>query len=165
MRNIRAVLARFAIVAASMVLVTACMTGGPGRASLPPLRVREFQTRTYDTTDTKMIMKVLLNVLQDEGFVIKTSNPEIGLLTARKEQSSAPCFLCRFADAVSLTSWDCSVNVTEFGQQTKVRVNVQVTGQSEAGHIRYVSEIDDPAYFQTFFAKVDKGVYIQKERL
>src|SRR5437870_411717 len=30
------------------------------------LQTREFQTRTYETTDTPMVMKALLNVLQDD---------------------------------------------------------------------------------------------------
>ena len=146
-----------------LTLVMGCVDRGPQHATLPPLRVREFQTRVYDTTDTAMVMKALLNVLQDEGFVIKTANTDLGLITARKEQSSPPCFLPD--TCATLRSWDCSVNVSEFGQQTKVRVNVQLTGQTITGHVLYVSDIDDPAYYRDFFTKVDKGIFIQKEKL
>ncbi|BCB95759.1 hypothetical protein JZK55_06810 [Dissulfurispira thermophila] len=35
------------------------------------LQIREFQTRIYDTNDVKMVMKAMLNVLQDDGFIVK----------------------------------------------------------------------------------------------
>jgi hypothetical protein len=147
----------------SLTLVAGCVPRAPEHAPLPPLQVREFQTRTYETTDTKMVMKALLNVLQDDGFVIKTANTDLGLITARKEQAKPPCFLVE--SCATLESWDCSVNVSEFGKETKVRVNVQLAGQTLTGHVLYSSEIDDPGYFRDFFARVDKGIFIQKEKL
>jgi hypothetical protein len=151
------------VVLLGMVFGAGCIDRGPQRTGLPPLQIREFQTRTYETTDTAMVMKALLNVLQDEGYVIKTANTELGLITARKEESKPPCFL---ADAcATLVSWDCSVNVSAFGTQTKVRVSVQQAGTTLTNHVLYSTEIEDAAYYQNFFAKVDKGVFIQKERL
>jgi hypothetical protein len=146
-----------------LVLLSGCVERGPQHAALPQLQVREFQTRTYETTDTAVVMKAVLNVLQDEGYIIKTANTDLGLITARKEQSKPPCFLVEAC--ATLVSWDCSVNVSAFGAQTKVRVNVQQAGQTLTGHVLYSTEIQDPTYYQDLFAKVDKGVFIQKERL
>ena len=47
----------------------------------------------------------------------------------------------------------------------KVRVNVELTGQTLTGHTLYASQIDDPGYYRDFFARVDKGIFIQKEKL
>src|SRR5690349_12138102 len=65
---------------------------GCAPAPMPPtqrprtqLQTREFQTRAYETTDTKMVMKALLNVLQDEGFIVKNANENLGLIVATKE--------------------------------------------------------------------------------
>ena len=49
------------------------------------LEIREIQTRTYDTSDSKMVLKTMLNVLQDDGFIITEGNVELGLLSATKE--------------------------------------------------------------------------------
>ena len=46
------------------------------------LQIREIQTRSYDTNDTKIVMKVLLNMLQDEGFIVRNADTDLGLLTA-----------------------------------------------------------------------------------
>jgi hypothetical protein len=143
--------------------VAGCIDRGPQRSGLPALQIREFHTRTYDTTDTAMVMKALLNVLQDEGYVIKTANTELGLITARREETKPPCV---FPDTcATLVSWDCSVNVSAFGGQTKVRVSVLQAGTAMTNHVLYSTEVEDATYYQTFFTKVDKGVFIQKERL
>jgi hypothetical protein len=55
---------------------------GPPKSQL---QIRELQTRSYDTRNTKMVMKTMLNVLQDDGFIVKEANTELGLLTATKE--------------------------------------------------------------------------------
>lgn len=151
------------ILLTGLLLVAGCIDRGPQRSGLPALQIREFQTRTYETTDTTMVMKALLNVLQDEGYVIKTANTDLGLITARREETKPPCM---FPDTcASLISWDCTVNVSAFGTQTKVRVSVQQAGTTMTNHVLYTTELDDPTYYQTFFAKVDKGVFIQKEHL
>ena len=151
------------VVVGTLLLVAGCIDRGPQRSGLPPLQIREFQTRTYETTDTAMVMKAVLNALQDEGYVTKTANTDLGLITARREESKPPCV---FPDTcATLVSWDCTVNVSAFGSQTKVRVSVQQAGTTITNHVLYTTEIDDAAYYQSFFAKVDKSVFIQKERL
>jgi len=147
----------------ALALTAGCALGGSRIAMRSQLQVREFQTRTYDSKDTAMVMKAVLNVLQDDGFIIKTSNVSLGEMTASKERSAnywALIFLVRRVE-----SWECSVNVTDFGEQTKVRVNVQTSMKDALGNVLYVHEVDDPIYYRDFFTKVDKGVFIQKEKL
>jgi len=151
-------------IAVSCALSLCCATAPAHKSDQvrTQLQTREFQTRTYETTDTNMIMKALLNVLQDDGFIIKTVNTDLGLITANKDHSNThPGFV---AGPFIPQMWDCSVNVNKFGAQTKVRVNVQVTARNKLNETD-VYELDDPSYYQTFFAKVDKGIFIQKEKL
>ena len=51
------------------------------------LQIREFQTRTYDVDSELMVLKVVANVLQDEGYIITNAEADLGLLTAQKEAS------------------------------------------------------------------------------
>ena len=48
-------------------------------------RMREFQTRSFETSDDRAVLKALVNILQDDGYVIKEANTELGLLSATKE--------------------------------------------------------------------------------
>jgi len=152
-----------------LALAAGCVPRAPDHPPPPPLQVREVQTRTYDTADTGMVMKALVNVLQDDGFVLQNTDADLGVIMASKDKT------VREWHGGFLYSWDvkyawvCSVNITPFGQQTKVRVSVQVReahGPEWTSPPReVVSEVDDPTYYQDFFAKVDKGIYLQKERL
>jgi hypothetical protein len=60
---------------------------------------------------------------------------------------------------------EVSANVTEFGQETRVRVIFQVKTMDNKGGVSKISQIDDAQHYQDFFAKVDKGVFIEKEGL
>lgn len=137
------------------------------------LQIREFQTRTYETNDIKMVMKAMLNVLQDEGFIVKNAVMDLGLLSAEKSvdiESKGEAFFAAFFAGVH-ARWkkasiiECTANVSDFGKQTRVRVNFQVKILDNKGGIVELKQIDDEKYYQEFFSKVDKGIFIQKEKI
>ena len=49
------------------------------------LEKRQFQTRTYDSADKALVMKAMLNVLQDEGFIVYNANPLLGFIYGVKD--------------------------------------------------------------------------------
>ena len=49
------------------------------------LQVREAQSRLYDVSDMKLVMKAVMNTLQDDNFIVQQANVDLGLLTAQKE--------------------------------------------------------------------------------
>ena len=53
-------------------------------ARMPPLEVRAMETRIYDGQDTKLALKAVLNVLQDDGFLVDYGNSELGILHGHK---------------------------------------------------------------------------------
>lgn len=70
----------------TLVLVTACGTPVPPKPPLTQLQVREMQTRSFDMTDDHKVQKAVLNLLQDEGFIVKNAQPNLGLLVAEKQE-------------------------------------------------------------------------------
>ena len=71
-----------------LLTAAAALVGGCRPAVQPPktqLEVREFQTRTFDVADPKLVMKAMLNVLQDDGYVVKNAVVDLGLITASQE--------------------------------------------------------------------------------
>ena len=60
---------------------------------------------------------------------------------------------------------EVSVNVTEYGSRTKVRANFQAKVLDNRGDPVEVYTIDDPRFYQEFFLKVDKGIFLQKQGL
>jgi len=152
--------------------IISCATTGV----TPPktqLQIREFQTRSFETNNVKMIMKAMLNVLQDDGFIVKNANVDLGLITATKEidvESKGEAFLSALLVGKD-ARWkknsiiECSGNISEFGKLARVRVNFQMKVMNNKGEVVDVKQIEDLKYYQEFFSKVDKGIFIEKEKL
>jgi hypothetical protein len=178
-----------------LAVALACATGCASKTAKPAptqLEVREYQTRTFDTADTKLVLKAMFNVLQDDGYVVKNAVVELGLITAAKEIDLAPgqsgggggtwggfgssvifggrggFVLGPSAPAPTFRKTevrDFTGNVSEFGAQTRVRVSFQRKTLDNRGDTVEVEPIDDPAFYQDFFSRMDKSLYLQKEQL
>jgi hypothetical protein len=162
--------------AISIIITSLIIFGCATTPTTPPktqLEIREFQTRDYDTSDVKMVMKSLLNVLQDDNYIVKNANVELGLLSASKEvdveSKGAAVMLTLLAGQNARwrknSTIECSGNVTEMGKVCKVRVNFQIKTLDNKGGVVDVKTIEDPIFYQSFFAKVDKGIFIGKQKL
>jgi hypothetical protein len=160
-----------------ITLILGILSFGCATTSVAPqktqLQTREFQTRTYETKDSKMVMKAMLNVLQDEAYIVKNVNVELGFLNASKEidvESKGEAFWARFLAGQNArwkknSIWDVTTNVTEFGEQCRVRVNFQIKTLDNVGNVVAVQPVQDETVYQDFFSKVGKGIFIQKEKL
>ena len=181
---------------------SACtIINGPRQSPAPKtqLEVREFQTREFDTNDTKLVLKAVLNVLQDDGFVVKNAVIDLGLLTATKElQLSGGTRSSNTANNNNSDAWEeifnqifrtkgraqsqrntttadsrynkfkvieVSINVSEIGKRSRVRANFLAKILDNNGVQAEVYTIDDMKFYQDFFAKVDKGIFLQRQGL
>jgi len=137
------------------------------------LQIRQFQTRTYDVDSEIMVLKAVANVLQDEGYIITNAEADLGLITAQKEASIedgtekffAILFFGANARYKKNSIIESTANVSQFGKQVKVRINFQLKAYDNRGDLITLGQIDDEQFYQDFFAKVDKGIFIQKENI
>jgi len=136
------------------------------------LQVRESQSRLYDVSDIKLVMKAVMNTLQDDNFIVQQANVDLGLLTAQKEldvENPTESFFARaFTDRPeykknSIT--EASANISEFGKQVRVRINFRYKLLNNRGAVMRVNQIDDDRYYQDFFSKVDKSLYLGKQKI
>jgi hypothetical protein len=120
-----------------------------------------------------MVMKAMMNVLQDMGFIIKSGDLDLGLLTAAKDtdvENKASAVLLTLL-AGSEARWtknsiiEATANISDFGEQCRVRANFQFKSFDNRGNVVKIQQIQDEQWYQDFFAKVDKGIFIQKEKL
>lgn len=170
------------VVCLSLVLLTISGCGitevpgmvlGGKKKQATQLEIREMQTRTFDTKDVQTVIKAMLDVLQDDDYIIEQVNVEMGFFNASKE-ANAEDGLEKAWD----TFWwggmatykknsivDCTANVSQFGEQVKVRANFRIKFMNNRGGVEFVGQVDDPKFYQDFFAKVDKGIFIEKEKI
>lgn len=145
------------------------------KPEMTQLQVRELQTRTYDNADKNRILQVSLAVLQDDGYTVSNANTEMGLLVATKQlyekkvDDSGTAFVKGFLGGGSISEQkfqhiEATLTVTPFGKQTRVRLSLRLTASSSSGEINYTA-VSEPKPYQDFFAKLEKGLFIEKEGL
>ena len=60
---------------------------------------------------------------------------------------------------------ESTANVSQFGKQVKVRMAFRLIAYDNRGDLITLGQINDEQFYQDFFAKVDKGIFIQKENI
>lgn len=158
---------------ALVISLTGCMMHTNDEPPATQLQVREIQTRDFDTDNSKLVMKSMMNVLQDEGFIIKNAVVDLGLLSAEKNidvENKSEMFMQIFLGGEH-ARWskhqvlEASANVSEFGSKTRVRVNFQTKTIDNYGCPKNVETIKNPVYYQNFFEKVSKGLFLEEQAI
>jgi hypothetical protein len=138
------------------------------------LEKRQYQTRQYDGIPKPALMKAMLNVLQDEGFIVNNANTLLGFISGTKEFSVSDKtidFEKEFGTKKSFFSGgevavvEATANVSEFGKEVRVRINFKRKLLNIYGTPTKIEEISDETYYQNFFSKVDKSIFIQKQKI
>jgi len=182
------------VIFASLFVVTGCAAPPPPAKEKTQLEIRECQTRSFDVQDHRMVMKSVLNVLQDDGYMVKNVSLDLGFLSATKDigfrrAHSSSRFDDGFIDfdifasrharrrmklqkrrhnpppAPALEVIEVTVNVSEFGKNVRVRSSFQSKIFDDRQAVMKVKSIDDEVFYQEFFAKVDKGIFLQQQNI
>ena len=153
------------------------------RVPQSPLEMRQAQSRTFETADPRLVLKAALNVLQDQGFVIRHADAELGIVTAVMEWRSrtpnrglrvlkwvtvVPTYgasLLIPSGRTEISAIEANVNVTPEGANTRVRISLVSRVTGKGGEVLRVVPVDDPLAYQRLLAGLDKAVFLEKEGL
>ena len=157
--------------AVAMIAIVACVPTPQNTQT--QLQVRQFQTRSYSTGDMAMVMRAVLNVLQDDGYIITTANSDLGVLAATREidiESTgeailASAFMGAQARWKKNMTMEVTANVSPYGNECRVRANFQTKTHDNRGAVMEVKQIGDEQFYTEFFSRVDKGIFIEDEGL
>jgi hypothetical protein len=174
---------RFLTVIILSISLLGCMLPPP-QPPLTQLQLRQIQTRTYASRSPIEAMRAVINALQDEGFIVKNADKDLGFVQATRESDLDPdrtggMFLGGFGagnrggfgawndqprfDKASIV--DCSGNVTVNENKTQVRLIFQRKVLNNLGGIGSVEQMLDPEFYQMIFSKIDKSLFIQGQKL
>lgn len=168
-----------------LVAAIATLVGCAFEPPKPPrsvFQVREIQTRTFESRDARAVQKAVLDVLQDDNYVVKNAVVDLGLISATKERALKQQGMFGFGSMVGTSGWtlnmspeegtwpasevfEATVNVSQHGKNSKVRLNVQRRVVNNRGATIESEIVEEPQFYQDFFSKVSKGLFIQKEKL
>ena len=153
------------------------------RVPQSPLEMRQAQSRTFETANPRLVLKAALNVLQDQGFVIRHADAELGIVTAAMEWRSrtpnrglrvlkwvtvVPTYgasLLIPSGRTEISAIEANVNVTPEGARTRVRISLVSRVTGKGGEVLRVMPVDDPLAYQRLLAGLDKAVFLEKEGL
>ncbi len=135
------------------------------------LEVRQIQTKVFQTDDYRGVLKAVLNILQDDGYIIDSVNDGLGFLKAQKEidvesrwrKIATSVFSDDEARWAKLNIIEVSCNVTQFGNKTKVRANFRSKLVSNRNEVINSYQVEDENFYRDFFSKVDKSIFLEEE--
>ena len=106
------------------------------------VQLRSIQTRAFDTTDKKKMLRVIISTLQDLDFVIDRADLELGSVTASKFTGN--------------TVLKMTVTVRPRGEtQLLVRASAQFG----------IKAINDPEPYQDFFNALSKSIFLEAHQV
>jgi len=127
-------------------MVLACATPTPEPDLLAPteeqLKLRTFQSRSFDVKDRNQVMRAVIAALQDLGFIIERANEPLGLVTAARFVEP------RYYDVVGVT---VTVRPQPEGAMM-VRINAIYDNEP----------VTDPKVYQNFFATLERSLFIER---
>ena len=134
-----------------VILILACAFLGGGcatnqqqimAADLSQVALRSMQSRTFDTTDKKLMLRSVINTMQDLDFLIQDSSLDLGTVTGQKYSGMVVVKM--------------SVMVRERNaKQLLVRANVEYG----------IKAVEDPKTYQDFFAALEKSVFLTAQQV
>lgn len=157
-----------AAVCGALLSATGCQSV---RLPMTQLQVRQMQTRQYGIREPKRALKAVLNVLQDEGFIPRQVDGDVGYIYAVKEvdiEDGGERFWANFWHGRRDARWrknsiiECAANVSERSTGVRVRLTFQVKIVDNVGRTQSVVTVLDPLIYQNFFSRIDKGVFLEK---
>lgn len=124
--------------------LAACSAPKPGPDLLAPtdaqMKLRSFQTRSFDVADRKQAIRGVIAALQDLGFIIERANEPLGLVTA-----------ARFAEPNYYDVLGVTVTVRP-GEDGGVMIRANAIFNNKP--------IEDAQVYQNFFATLERSLFI-----
>jgi hypothetical protein len=135
------------LVLAWALAAVACAAPKPPPDLLAPtdvqMKLRSFQTRSFDEVDRKQAIRGVIAALQDLGFIIERANEPLGLVTA-----------ARFAEPNYYDVLGVTVTVRpQEGGGVMIRANAIFNNKP----------IEDAKPYQNFFATLERSLFITRE--
>ncbi len=159
---------------------TSCTFHVPKEAlTLSPesLRLRNLQTRKFETTDERRLLIAAAGLLQDLGYQIDESEVPLGVIVASKQADASDGAQIAGAIAIGIL---LGTKVTVDNEQ-KIRVSIvtrpvnrkeialrvtfQRTVWNNEGHVSRTESVIDQELYQDFFSKLSKAVFLEAQQI
>ncbi|CCQ90234.1 conserved exported hypothetical protein [Nitrospina gracilis 3/211] len=126
-----------------LLTLTACGPRAVPTELLAPsaqqLKLRSFQTRSFEVKDRQEAVRAVIAALQDLGFIVERANGPLGLVTAGKFAEPS------YVDLIELT--------------VTVRPKTQTQMEFRVNAVFNTKPIEDPKVYQNFFTVLQRALF------
>ena len=140
------------------------------------LERRQFQTRTYKSSQKIQVMKAILNALQDEGYIVYNANPLLGFIYGVKDFDTSDSDVDISKEfgltktrlnlnGIKVATIEVTANVTEYGDTMKVRINFKRKLLNTYGNAQFIDDVEEQEFYDDFYKKIDQAIYLQKQKV
>lgn len=162
-----------AVLLATTIAVTGCSTRIPDDVlswTEETMAYRQLSRRTYETADETQALRAVSGVLQDLGYQVTEGEHTLGFLSATKSGQGAgvgeQVLLALFGGDTRTLLRERYIRVSivthiDSAKRLHVRATFQAIGVNGYGNIAMAEKLDDPAFYQGFFNKLDKALFLE----
>ncbi len=142
------------------------------------LKLRQLQSRSYSEQNEKQMLNASVEVLQDMGFIIQESDPNLGVITADKKREIenkfiryTQIFLCILAGSSTYGIEKTHVLRTSItttpqnNSEIKVRVNFQREIFDIHDNLVGRQSIHEEKIYNGFFSKLSKSLFLEENNV
>ena len=137
------------------------------------LQKRQYQTRILPSGNQAAIMKGVLNVLQDEGYIVYNVNSLLGFIYGVKDfdttdpnvDISKEFGLTKSRlnyNGVKVATLEVVANVTEYPDSTRIRINFKRKLLNEYGNAQFIDDVEEAEFYEDFYNKLKTAISLQK---
>lgn len=167
---------RLAVVLLLGELLAGCATTPtpPPNPQMSQLEIRQLQSREYDGADSKAAMKALIAALQDDGYIVSSANEALGLVTAAMEvnmedtgtKNASEFWMGPGSGTYQTTKrHEVSATASSHANSVRIRINIVAKALTNTGGMIWSQPVLDAATYQSIFSKIDKSVFLQKQKM
>lgn len=143
------------------------------------LEIRDMQSKKILNTDVKFLTKTVLQVLQDDEFVIVNSDSSLGYFSAKKKLDGGkesykfawydiyyPIAIYKVSTLGRLIKEiNATVSIRVYEDYSVIRASFNSDLLDEDGKLKSSKTIEEAKFYQEFFAKVDKALFLERNNL
>lgn len=142
-----------------LLLATIYFGGCAVGPQLSPMQIRQITTKTIES-DYETVFRSTMTILQDQGYVIKNTDMNSGLIVANVDRESS--FGSQFLQAFFVgqiydknTVIEVSATINKINDKTQdLRINIQETNYGSRGEKQKINQIYDNKIYANIFNQI-----------
>lgn len=142
------------------------------------VKIRNAQSRVFDTTDRRMMLEALVATFQDLGFKIEVLDPDLGIISGKKyltaerpSRGGLPSYLIYDEESLVVfnrvyRTWgpfQARADLVRLTATVRQRNAEQLIVRASAQH--YLRPVEEPLAYQKFYATLQQAIFSERALL